>query len=328
MVNLHPDLEPQPSFQRILVTGGTGFIGSHLVRRLTAEGRQVHVLYRPGSDLSRLPQTNPAIRFCACDLLDHDRLRSVLESVRPEVIFHLAGDASLRHFDPALTGVNASIERNLRASMNLVVGAANAALPELQLLVRLGGMEEYGRGPLPYEESQREQPVSPYSASQVAVTHYLQMLAARLPFRAVTIRPALIYGPGQAKTFFIPALIDSCLQGRDFRISTGTQGRDLLFVDDLVSGLVRLLSRKVTAGEIINLGSGREYVMKEVATTIVRLTGRTIRLIEEGAARPGQIEHLYGSRKKAKELLGWEPSVDLEEGLRRTIAAISLAENP
>jgi len=262
------------------------------------------------------------VRLWPCELSDSAGLSYVLGAIRPEIIYHLAGDASLRHFDPALAGVVNSIARNLQASMNLVVAAANAALPELQLLVRLGGMEEYGRGPLPYEESQREQPVSPYSASQVAVTHYLQMLAARLPFRSVTIRPALIYGPGQAKSFFIPSLIEACLQGRDFRISTGSQGRDLLYVGDLVAGLMRLLAVSVAPGEIINLGSGGEYLIKDVAATIVRLTGSTTQLLEEGSARPGQIEHLFGSRKKAQELLGWQPAVDLEEGLRRTITSL------
>lgn len=184
---------------------------------------------------------------------------------------------------------------------------------------RLSGLEEYGRGPLPYDEAQREQPVSPYSASQVAVTHYLQMLAARLPFRSITIRPVLIYGPRQSMRFFIPEVIESCLQGRDFHITAGGHGRDLLFVDDLCAGLIRLLTVPVASGEVINLGSGREYIMSEVAAAVVRLTGSTIRLIEDNARCSGQIEHLYCSCKKAQELLNWQPVVPLEAGLRFTI---------
>ena len=192
--------------QRILITGGAGFIGSHLARRLVSTGHEVHVLHRPDGNLSRLEDLK-TIRLWGCDLRDADRLAAVLGSVRPHTIYHLAGDSTLRHLDPALVGVKESIDHNIRSSINLFV-AANAQLPDLTLLIRLGGLEEYGRGPVPYIESQRQQPVSPYSASQAAVTHYLQMLAPHLSYRALTVRPALIYGPAQSPTFFIPRLIE------------------------------------------------------------------------------------------------------------------------
>jgi UDP-glucose 4-epimerase len=128
----------------------------------------------------------------------------------PHTIYHLAGDSALRHLDPALVGVKESIDHNIRSSINLFV-AANAELPDLTLLIRLGGLEEYERGPAPYIESPREQPVSPYPASQVAITQYLQMLAPHLSYRALTVRPALIYGPAQSSTSFIQRLIEQTI---------------------------------------------------------------------------------------------------------------------
>ena len=303
---------------KILVTGGAGFIGSHLTRRLVSEGHEVHVLHRPSGDLGRIKDVSSAIRLWGCDLADTDCLERVLESVKPEIIYHLAGDSKLRRFDSTLGDVKESINRNVRCSMNLIT-AANGYSPGLSLVICLGGLEEYGRGPAPYVESQREQPVSPYSASQVAVTHYLQMLAPHLSYRTVIVRPALVYGPSQSTTFFIPALIERCLQGRDFSIASPNQGRDLVYVDDLIDALVLLLERPLASGEIINIGAGREYLMVDVATIILRLTGAKIRLIKDTALEPGQVEHLYCSAKKAKELLSWQPAIDLEEGLRRTI---------
>jgi nucleoside-diphosphate-sugar epimerase len=303
--------------QRILITGGGGFIGSHLARRLVSIGHEVHVLHRPDGNLSRIEDLR-TIRLWGCDLLDADRLNAVLRSVQPNSIYHLAGDSTLRHLDPALVGVKESIDRNIRSSINLFV-AANAHSPDLDMLVRLGGLEEYGRGPLPYVESQREQPVSPYSASHVAVTHYLQMLAPHLGFRALTVRPALIYGPAQSSSFFIPALIEHCLQGRDFSMSSGHQGRDLLYIDDLIDALLLLLEAALPTGEIINIGAGREYVMSDVAATIICRIGAKIRLVKDTTSKPGEVEHLYCSNIKASELLNWQPSVDLEEGLGRTI---------
>jgi UDP-glucose 4-epimerase len=258
------------------------------------------------------------VKLWKCDLLDMERLKEVLASVKPEIIYHLAGDPQLRHLDPALTRVQESIDRNIRSSINLFV-TANVRSPSLSLLVRTGGLEEYGRGPVPYVESQREEPVSPYSVSQVAVTHYLQMLAPHLSYRVLTVRPGLIYGPMQSSDFFIPALIEHCLQGRDFSISSGSQGRDLLYIDDLVDALVLLLKGPLSTGEIINIGSGREYVMADVAAKIIRRIGTNIRLIRDRDLQPGQIERLYCSVEKAKRLLKWEPSIGLDEGLTRTI---------
>ncbi len=307
--------------QRIFVTGATGFIGPHLVRRLVAEGHQVHILHRPSSDLSRLTDYGPAVHFWQCDLLDARKLQEVLESVCPHVIFHLAADTtlSLRHFDPALAGPAQSIEGNIRPSINLLVCAANARLSQLRLLVRMGGVEEYGRGPLPCMESQREQPTSPYSASQVAITHYLQMLSPRLHFRTVTVRPAAIYGPSRSTHLLIPSLIEHCLQGRDFRLGSRSHGRDFVYVDDFIDALVLLLTKSVPTGEIINIASGREHLIGELASLVIRLTGANIKLTEGAPSRAEQILHMCASGAKAKELLGWEPSTDLAEGLRRTI---------
>ncbi|MBA2269740.1 MAG: NAD-dependent epimerase/dehydratase family protein [Chthoniobacterales bacterium] len=303
------------------MTGGAGFIGSHLLRRLVAAGFEVHVVHRPGSDLHRIADLSGSLRLWPCDLLDLDRLRTVLESARPQAIYHLAGDASLslRHFDSALSGVTESIERNIRASVNLFVAAATAHLPDLALLIRLGSSEEYGRGPLPYEETQRELPVSPYSASQVAVSHYLQMLAPRLDFRVLTIRAATIYGPGQSTQFLIASLIEHCLEGRDFPLGSSTHFREFAYISDLIDALVIALQKPVQTGEIINIGTGHEHVIGDVAALIIRLSGAQIKLVPGTPARAGQVEHLWLATDKAQRLWGWKSKVNLETGLQRMI---------
>ena len=305
--------------QRILITGGAGFIGTHLVRRLAAAGHETHVLHRASSDVGQFADLSPSPRLWPCDLSDAQAVSTVLDKVQPQVIFHLAGDTSVRHVDPSLSGVTASIAHNVQTSINLFV-AAQSQCRDLKLLIRLGGLEEYGRGPTPYSETQREQPVSPYSASQVAVTHYLQMLVPYLRYRAITVRPALVYGPGQSTRFFIPALIEHCLKGHDFSMSSGGIGRDLLYIDDLIDALVLVCENTVPSGEIINIGTGREYLMSDVADTLIRLMGSDIKLLKLAPSRPSEIEHLYCSADNAHTLLGWRPRVALEDGLTRTIA--------
>src|SRR5439155_5299425 len=130
------------------------------------------------------------------------------------------------------------------------------------------GLEEYGSGPAPFVESQREAPRSAYSASQVAGTHLVQALQPSLPFAAVTLRPTLIYGPGQSTDFLIPALIEALLGGRPFALSEGRQRRDLLHIDDLVTAMLAASSGEGMAGEVINVASGTARQIRTVARAV------------------------------------------------------------
>jgi len=136
----------------------------------------------------------------------------------------------------------------------------------------------------------------------------------------LNVRPAVIYGPGQSTQFLIASLIQHCLQGRDFPLGSPNHFREFAYIDDLIDALLLLLHKPLPSGEIINIGTGREHVVGEVAALIVRLTGANIKFIPGSPARAGQVEHLWISVKKAERLLGWRAVVDLEEGLRRTIA--------
>lgn len=271
--------------------------------------------------MSRVEQL--AVQRWSCDVSDMASCQRVLESIQPHAIFHLAGDSAVRHWDAQFSGVTKSFEHNLLPTLNVVIAAATASLPSLQLLVRSGGLEEYGTGPQPYEEHQREQPVSPYSASQVAATHYLQMLSPRLPFRTVTVRPALVYGPAQRRNFLIPDLILSCLEHRDFDLRAGSHSRDLLFVDDLIDAMLRLLEYDVPTGEVVNICTGHEHRMRDVAELIVELTNAPISIRDSApvATATGSLEHLVGSPARARQVLNWEPRTALRDGLEKTIAS-------
>src|SRR5439155_1396615 len=137
------------------------------------------------------------------------------------------------------------------------------------------GLEEYGSGPAPFVETQREAPRSAYSASQVAGTHLLQALQPTLPFAAVTLRPTLIYGPGQSTDFLIPALIENLLAGRAFPLSEGRQRRDLLHIDDLVTAMLAASTTDGLGGEVINVATGIARQIRTVARAIGRMLGRS-----------------------------------------------------
>ncbi len=303
----------------VLVTGGSGFIGSHLVRALLELGLEVHVLYRPASALGRLAGVAERVGLWAVEFGDAPALAELCARLRPRTVFHLAGDTSMRFVDPQLTRLCASAEQNVLGGLQLVL--ALRAAGSVQRLVRLGGIEEYGRGPVPSKETQREAPVSPYSAAQAALTHYLQMLQPVLGFEALTIRPALVYGPAQSERFFVPALMRACLAGRAFEMSAGRQRRDLLYVDDLVAALLAAASVPDLGGLVLNAGSGSHHAILDVARTIVRLAGNPCELLVGKAPERGtEIEHQFLDTSLAAERLGWRAGTGLEAGLAATLA--------
>jgi len=301
-----------------LVTGASGFVGSHLVRRLVGDGWRVHILVRPGSSLSRLEEAQAAVSVHRGDITEPVQVRDAVRRAMPKVVFHLAGRTDLRRrTGPA--AAEESVAVNLMGTLH-VLGAVVEAGAEVGRVIRAGGLEEYGDGASPSTEEQRERPVSAYSAAQVAATHFCQMLQPDLACAVVTLRPALSYGPAQSTDFLIPSLITHCLEGRDFPLTSGAHVRDLLFVEDLIDAFIRAAAAPALAGQVINVGSGREYTMREVAETVIRLAGARTRLIPgPSATRAADVPHVAGRIVKAAALLGWSPATPLETGLRRTI---------
>jgi nucleoside-diphosphate-sugar epimerase len=301
----------------VLVTGAGGFIGSHVVRRLLASDAEVHVLLREGSRAERVAGLEGIHRWTG-DLDDVAALEACLKASRPERVFHCAGVSRARHVS-GWAPVREAQRVNVDGLVNLLEAASSSGA-SIRSLVRLGGLEEYGSGLAPYVETQREAPRSAYSASQVAGTHLLQALQPTLPFTAVTLRPALIYGPGQSTDFMIPALIEALLAGRPFPLTEGRQRRDLLYIDDLVTAMLTASTTDGLGGEVINIATGAARQIRTVARAIGRMTGRSDLLsFGELLERPNDIIDLRGDAAKAERLLGWRPTTSLAHGLARTI---------
>lgn len=303
-----------------IVTGVTGFLGAHLVRRLLAAGHQVHALVRPSASLDRLQSVLPHVVRWTGDVTDLASLTECFQAVRPGIIFHLAGDTQSRRFDGDWSTVQRAIDVNTTGTLN-VIRAAAAAGGSVRTLIRTGGLEEYGVGTPPFLESHREQPRSPYSASQVAATHWCQMLQPHLDFSVVTVRPALVYGPEQSFEFLIPALIRALLRRQEFPMTSGRQRRDLLYVDDFVSAALLAAETSGLAGKVINVSSGEAHPVIDVARRIAQLLdAEHLLLIGRLPDRTREVPDLIASNEEAQAALGWRPATALDDGLQRTIA--------
>ncbi len=302
---------------RSLVTAGAGFIGSHLVRSLVDAGHDVSVLVRPETVLDRLTPLLPHIALYRCMFDDAAGMAVCLAEARPDAVFHLAaGDNRAMRAD--LGDATDSIGDDLGAFLAALRACAAMAMPP-RVFVRAGSLAEYGAGPAPFDEAQREAPQTSYGAAMLAGTHYAAMLAPRLPFAITTARLALVYGPGQSGRFLVPSLIRRCLTGLPTLVARPNDRRDLMHVDDAVAGLMLLAARP--AAPVINLATGVAPTMAQIVGRVVAETGCDPGLVTFGNGSSGGTPDLRGSPALAARLLGWRAQVPIAEGIARTVTA-------
>jgi nucleoside-diphosphate-sugar epimerase len=301
--------------KNVLVTGATGFIGSHLVKRLVTENAQVSALIMPECSLGPIAAFSDHINIIQADITNLDSLQAALALEKPDIVFHLAASVDVRRDWDC---VPLMIENNLVGTANLL-----HVLKDLQidLMINIGSSEEYGHASAPQSEESRELPVSPYSFSKVASVYLCQMAARTFNFPVVTARLFPVYGPGQNTGMFIPSAIIKLLNRQEFRMSPGAQIREFNYVDDVVEALLRLpVSGEDIIGSVINVGNGIPYKIIEVIDTIKGLIDDNA-CIQVGALtyRVGEVMESYCDNSLLKRLTGWSPRFSLEEGLRLTV---------
>ena len=299
----------------VLVTGAEGFIGSGVVRHLVEADEAVHASVYDETMLWRLHDVRSRIVLHRTDITDAKAVRRLVREVRPRRLIHLAAAVDTRR-DAALfdrmMAVNVQGTRHLLDALR-ESGAACA--------VFAGTTEEYGESPVPFREAQREMPVSPYSWSKVAAAHLVQVYHRLWNVPAVVIRFSVTYGPGQENDLFIPALIRACLTGQALPMTPGEQTREFNYVDDIARGFLAASAVPQAIGRVMNLGSGQEYALRDVARLIVDLTGAAVGpRIGALPYRAAESMRQFCSCEDAERLLGWRPQVELTEGLKRTIA--------
>jgi len=299
---------------RVLVTGISGFIGSHLARRLIKEGAEVHGLARHSSNVCRLKDISDEIIIHYADIRDLPTLKTAVAAIKPRKIFHLAACV-----DPgrSLELIGQMLDVNLCGTLNLLQ-ALNGT--NCDCFINTGASEEYGNNTAPFREDQLPNPISPYSASKASATIFCQMLYRTCSTPIVTLRPFLTYGPGQRGGMLIPSLIRKTIAGEKFQMTKGEQTRDFNYVDDVVDAYVKASVTPRAIGEIINIGSGLEYKVIDVVEKVLRLMKSPLKPLP-GALdyRPAEVWHFFCDNTKAKKILGWKPSTNLEDGLKNTI---------
>ena len=297
---------------RALVTGASGFVGSHLVEGLVARGARVAILRRASSDLHRLAGVLHAVETIEGDLASIDAACGEIEAFGPDTVFHLAWGAVAgpRRDD------SAPAEENLRGTLALL---RVAAAVRCRTVVCLGSQAEYAPREGPLAEDAPTDPATWYGLAK-RCTHLLaRRMAADLGFRLAWIRLFSAYGPGDHPSALIPYLIRSLLAGERPALTTGDPLWDYLYIADAVEA-IRLVAETPGAEGIFNLGSGRVHRIRDVARRVRDLIDPGLPLgFGEKPYGPHPIRHLQADVGRLTRATGWAPRTDLDEGLRLTI---------
>jgi len=300
-----------------LVTGGAGFIGSHLTEELVRRGHTVRVADNLITGKRRNLEHITGIEFLEGDLADLAFAQRAVAGM--DFVLHQAAIPSVPRSvkDPL-----ASNRANNDGTLNVLVSARDAGVKRL---VFAGSSSEYGDTPtLPKRENMPSSPLSPYALQKVVGTTYCQMFYRLYGFDAVSIRYFNVFGPrqdpGSAYSGVISVLATALSEGRQPTIyGDGEQTRDFTYVANVVDGVLRACEAPKAPGEAINVACGTRISLNELLSVMNRLVGTRIEAIyKEG--RAGDVRDSQADIAKAKELLGYEPLVGLEEGLRHTLA--------
>ena len=289
---------------KIIITGGAGFIGSHLTDKLVELGHQVIVV--DNLMLGRKEFVNKKAKFFKVDIRNFKKLKKIFKGA--EAVFHLAADPRLQVSieDPATTH-----EINVTGTFNVLLAAKDSGVKKV---VFSSTCALYGDQPLPIKESYTPNPLSPYGLHKLMGEQYCRLFNHLFKLETVCLRYFNVFGPRKLPSgsypMVIPIFLDQRQKGQKLTIvGDGTATRDYVYVSDVVEANIKAWQSAVGDGRAINIGSGKQISVNEIAKLV---GGPTVNI----PPRPGEMKFIAADASLAKQLLGWEPKVSFEEGIK------------
>lgn len=298
--------------KRVLVTGGSGFVGANLVRRLLRDGHEVHLILRSGHQRWRLEEIAGECQEYSADLEDREAIRRCVSRVRPEWVFHLAAYGAYSRE----SGIEWMIATNLKGTIGLLDVCVDVGVAAF---VYAGSSSEYGFKDHAACEDEIIQPNSHYAITKAAATHYCQFVAAERGVKAAIVRLYSIYGPYEDPSRLIPALVIHGLRGALPPLAAAGIARDFVYIDDAVDAMLRVAGAG-RPGTIYNICTGVQSTLASVVDTARTLMNLATEPVWGNMpARAWDTESWLGSPSRMERELGWRARTDLRGGLQRTI---------
>lgn len=311
--------------RQVLVTGAGGFVASHLVERLVHEGARVRAFtrYNSRNDVGMLrliaPEIFSQLEIIYGDLRDVEAVRGAARDV--DTIFHLGALIAIPY---SYVHPREVIDTNIMGTLNVLMAAHDF---KVRRVVHTSTSEVYGTAQyVPIDESHPLQGQSPYSASKIGADKIAESFYRSFEVPVVTLRPFNTYGPRQSARAVIPTIITQALTRDEVKLGSLDPSRDFTFVADTADGFMRVASAENVLGQEINLGNDNTIRIGDLVDKIFGIIGKSPKVVMDAQRiRPGKSEvmKLWASNQKAREMIGWEPRVSLDEGLRATIEWIS-----
>jgi UDP-glucose 4-epimerase len=308
--------------RRILVTGGAGFIGSHIVAKLIKRGFSIVVI--DNESTGKRANVHPEAKFIAGDVRNPADLAPIFgEGV--DAVLHIAGQASIRL---SFSNPTADLNVNTLGTINVLQQCIEHHVPRL---IFASSMTIYGNtGITPTPETTAPDPVSYYAITKYAAERYVHTTVQRrdlgFDFNVTSMRMFNVYGAGQSLTNAYQGVfaifIGNVLRGEPIKIhADGEQSRDFVHIDDVTRAWVDAIDNPASYGQVINIGTGKPTSVNTLADVVLSAFGytRASYPVEYHPAQPGDMRHSAADIRQAKTLLGWSPQVDLDDGMRTTI---------
>lgn len=310
---------------RVLVTGATGFIGSHLVEALVAQGANVTCLvhYNSSSSLGNLallpPDRRQQLTIAAGNVEDSDFVQRTVDG--HDIVMHLAALIAIPY---SYVAPRSYVRTNVEGTLNVLEAARRFGV---RRIVHTSTSEVYGTARYePIDENHPLQGQSPYSASKIAADKLCESYFCSFATPVVTLRPFNTFGPRQSARAVIPTIISQALERNEVRLGALTPMRDMTYVADTVEGFILAATTPGIEGETINLGTGQTHSIGEFAQRILGLMNSAAVVVPDATRdRPAgsEVMKLVSNNDKARRLLGWTPRTSLDDGLRAAIDFIA-----
>ena len=291
--------------KNILITGGTGFIGFHLAKKLKKLNFNITCLSHKKPTKDRKVKN---IHYLVCDVKKYSDLKKKLNK-NFDYVFNFSGN--IDHSNKLET-----LKTHYKGCQNLVKFFLKK---KINLFVQIGSSLEYGKLKSPQKENQLCRPVSFYGKSKLMASQYLKKVSKKSSFPFIVLRLYQIYGPKQKFDRLIPNVIKSCLKNKKFKCTEGTQKRDFLYIDDLIDLLLKIIKAKKIQSGIYNVGTGNPIKIRFIIDFVIKKIKKGKPLFGEIKMRKDEVTNLYPDVNKVRHNFKWMPKLSIIQGLQKTI---------